>query len=433
MVSDQPATTLGELCDGPEGSIQTGPFGSQLHQSDYTEVGIPVIMPTNIRDGRVIDEEIARISPEEADRLKRHRVALGDIVFSRRGEIDKCAVVTQREVGWVCGTGCLLARPVKTKADAKFIGYCISTPGAKDWLKQNAVGLVMPNLNTGILARLPIPAMGVLKQAEIAAILGTLDAKIELNRDTASTLESTARALFQSWFVNFDPVHAKIEGRHTGLPADIAAHFPDSFDDNGLPRGWRNRRADEIASLIREGVEPRDVDPMTPYVGLDYIEKRQIGLTDWGCASEVDSIKTKFSKDDLLFGKLRPYFHKVAIAPVAGICSSDIFVFRAKYREDRAYMYLAFSQDSFVASATGGVTGTRMPRADWSHMSAQLFPSGADAVMTAFSDLVLDIFASTSVMLAEGRALAATRDALLPKLISGELRVPEKVAKAVAA
>ena len=110
MVGDWPETTLGELCKKPKGGIQTGPFGSQLHRSDYLDIGVPVIMPTNIRDGRVVDNGISRISEAMADKLKRHRVKVGDIIFSRRGEVDKCAVVTEREVGWLCGTGCLLAR-----------------------------------------------------------------------------------------------------------------------------------------------------------------------------------------------------------------------------------------------------------------------------------------------------------------------------------
>ncbi len=135
--------TLGALCDGNGGRIQTGPFGSQLHRSDYIESGVPVIMPTNIQDGRMVTDGIAYISEGDATRLIRHRVKPGDIIFSRRGEVDKCAVATNREEGWLCGTGCLLAQPNLDRADPRYIGYHISLPETRAWLRRHAVGLVM--------------------------------------------------------------------------------------------------------------------------------------------------------------------------------------------------------------------------------------------------------------------------------------------------
>ena len=250
MAGEWQITTLRELCRKPNGGIQTGPFGSQLHRSDYVDAGLPVIMPTNIQNGRLTEDGIARISEAMADELKRHRVRQGDIIFSRRGEVDKCAVVTEREVGWLCGTGCLLARVDPKLADARYIGYHISLPETRVWLQQNAVGLVMPNLNTGILERIPIHAPNRTEQEKIADLLASLDAKIDLNHQVAATLEEMARELFKSWFVGFDPVHAKAEGRDTGLPADIAALFPNSFDDEGLPKEWALSTVGELFTVV---------------------------------------------------------------------------------------------------------------------------------------------------------------------------------------
>ena len=423
MAGEWQATTLQEFCRKPNGGIQTGPFGSQLHRSDYNEIGVPVIMPTNIQNGRLSEDGIARVSEAMADQLRRHRVRLGDIIFSRRGEVDKCAVVTDREVNWLCGTGCLLARVDPKIADPRYIGYHISLPETREWLRQNAVGLVMPNLNTGILERIPIHAPDRQEQLAIADLLASLDAKIDLNRQMAATLEDMARALFKSWFVDFAPVHAKAGGRDTGLPADITALLPDGFDNEGLPKGWVWKRADAIARSVRSTADPKAMPPETPYVGLEHLPRKSLGMSSHGHAHEVESGKLYFKAGDLLFGKLRPYFHKVSIMPFEGIASSDIFVFRAKSEKYRALMYFGFSEEKFVASASGASTGTRMPRADWSYMSEQQFASDDGKVLEAFNEIALSHATQISERLAECQKLEQLRDALLPKLLSGELRV----------
>lgn len=262
-------------------------------------------------------------------------------------------------------------------------------------------------------------------QISIGGVLLGLDMKIDLNRQMAMTLEEIARALFKSWFVDFDPVHAKAEGRDTALPADIAALFPDGFDDDGLPKGWLWKRADEIAGSVRSTADPKALPPETPYVGLEHMPRKSLGMDSHGYASDVESGKLYFKAGDLLFGKLRPYFHKVSVMSFEGIASSDIFVFRAKSEKYRALMYFGFSEEKFVASASGASTGTRMPRADWSYMSEQQFASDDGKVLEAFNEIALSHIAQIGKRLAECQNLEQLRDALLPKLLSGELRVDD--------
>ena len=109
MSAEWTATTLGQICAAQGGAIQTGPFGSQLHTSDYKAVGVPVVMPTNIGEGGIVLDGIARIDQADVERLSQHKLRLGDIVFSRRGDVTKNALVREHEVGWFCGTGCLSA------------------------------------------------------------------------------------------------------------------------------------------------------------------------------------------------------------------------------------------------------------------------------------------------------------------------------------
>lgn len=157
MSSEWQATTLGQICVAQGGAIQTGPFGSQLHTSDYKEFGVPVVMPTNIGDGGIIEDGIARIDEVDVERLSQHKLRMSDIVFSRRGDVTKNALIRPHEVGWFCGTGCLKVRlGDETVATAKFISHCLRLPDIKDWLVRHAVGATMPNLNTGILERVPV-------------------------------------------------------------------------------------------------------------------------------------------------------------------------------------------------------------------------------------------------------------------------------------
>lgn len=188
---------LGEIAN-----IQTGPFGSQLHQSDYVDVGIPSIMPVNIGDRMNISiEKIVYITEEDATRLSRYCVQEGDIVYSRRGDVEKCAYIGKAEIGWLCGTGCLRIRIDSSKADSKFIAYYLSTEDMKSWISNNAVGTTMPNLNSSILQQVPLSLPSLDEQKRIASILSSLDDKIDLlNRENA-TLEAMAETLFRQWFI----------------------------------------------------------------------------------------------------------------------------------------------------------------------------------------------------------------------------------------
>lgn len=258
MSSEWPETTLGEICALQGGAIQTGPFGSQLHTSDYKESGIPVVMPTNLDAGNVVDDGIARIDQKDADRLSQHKLQLGDIVFSRRGDVTKNAITRHREVGWLCGTGCLKVRlGNESTAIAKFISHCLRHPHVKEWLIRHAVGATMPNLNTAILSAVPIRLPPLQSQSRIAALLDSLDDRITLLRETNTTLEAIAQAIFKSWFVDFDPVRAKAEGRMPeGMDEATAALFPDGFQESGhgvVPSGWNVREVGDSTETVGGG------------------------------------------------------------------------------------------------------------------------------------------------------------------------------------
>lgn len=149
------AGRLGSEAERCGGRIQTGPFGSQLHASDYVADGVPVVMPKDLAGRRIVTSTIARVRPQDADRLARHRLQPGDIVYSRRGDVEQHGLIRSREAGWLCGTGCLLVRLGPGWLSSMFTSMSLNQPVTRTWIVQHAIGATMPNLNTGILSRVP--------------------------------------------------------------------------------------------------------------------------------------------------------------------------------------------------------------------------------------------------------------------------------------
>jgi type I restriction enzyme S subunit len=139
-------------------SLQTGPFGSQLHSYEYQPNGIPVINPSHMKDGKILPDMNSAVTLDKASQLSRHRLQVGDIIFARRGELGRCALVGHQETGWLCGTGSLRMRLEDEEfSDPEYLVRLFLSKGIAEWLSLHSVGSTMENLNTGILARLPLP------------------------------------------------------------------------------------------------------------------------------------------------------------------------------------------------------------------------------------------------------------------------------------
>lgn len=437
MAGEWQTRTLRDFCRKPNGGIQTGPFGSQLHRADYVDAGVPVIMPTNIQAGRLAEDGIARVSEAKADELKRHRVRIGDIIFSRRGEVDKCAVVTEREMDWLCGTGCLLARVDPKLADARFIGYHISLPETRAWLQQNAVGLVMPNLNTGILESIPIHAPSRIEQEQIADLLASLDAKVDLNRQLAATLEEMARALFKSWFVNFDPVHAKAEGRNTGLPANIGALFPDNFDDDGLPNGWTWGTPENLVEVNPTTRIDRAND--APYIDMAALPTQ--GHRIKSAVPRPVGSGARFKNGDTLLARITPCLENGKTAFVDCLDddaiawgSTEFIVMRPLEGTPEPLAYLIARDSSFRSHIIASMSGTSgRQRAPSEAIGRWNMAIPTEAVISAWGDAVTPMFYGIRAKSVEAEQLTDLRDTLLPRLLSGDLRVADAEAAIAAA
>lgn len=309
--------------------------------------------------------------------------------------------------------------------DPQFVAYFLRTLHYLAHSDKSSV----PGLNRNDLHTIEVSFPPLSEQRAIAHILGSLDDKIDANRRMNATLEATARALFQSWFVDFDPVRAKAEGRQPeGMDAETAALFPDSFEDSvlgAIPVGWRVGTLSDLAQNPRRSVDPVDVPLETPYIGLEHMPKHSIALTAWGTALDVESQKFSFFEDEMLLGKLRPHFHKVGFAPFNGICSTDILVLTPYCSCFWGYLMMVLSDNKFIDYLSQLSTGTRMPRAKWSDVAQYRLVIPDSRVIEEYNSFVLPIAELIKRNIFDSRSMSLLRDFLLPLLITGELRVDE--------
>ena len=403
---------LGDIAD-----VQTGPFGSQLHKSDYIAEGIPCIMPTNIGPHlNFIVDGIAHVSEVDANRLSRHLTEIGDIIYARRGDIEKCAYVTTNEEKWLCGTGCLKIR-CNNEVNSRFIAYLLSTAECKKWITGNAVGTTMLNLSKGILSNLPLLVPSHEDQRRIASILSSLDRKIELNNKINADLEEMAQAIFKNWFVDFEPFK---DGK-----------FVDS-ELGMIPEEWKVGRADDFYQINIGKTPPRKEHK---WFSTNPADKIWVSIANMGNSgifiSDSSEYLTKEAVDrhniimvprNTILLSFKLTVGRVAIADkelttneaIARFILSDDKYMEYLYLYLKNFDYNSLGSTSSIATAVNSKTIKGMQ---------MLQPS--DKIIDAFHIQVNPIFEKIRSLTKENSRLSLLRDTLLPRLMSGELEVPE--------
>lgn len=266
----------------------------------------------------------------------------------------------------------------------------------------------------------------IMIQEAIGSILGGLDDKIELNRRMSATLEEMARALFRSWFVDFDAVHAKVRGEAPAhMDAATAALFPDRFGEDGLPEGWKEGTLSDVAVLNPEKWGTRNAPAMVEYVDLSNTKWGVIEATaifEW---SEAPSRARMILREgDTVVGTVRPGNGSYAYIGTNGLTGSTGFaVLRAREFSDGVLVYLAATDPENIDALAHRADGAAYPAVRPDVVAASPLVTGSTAVRAAFSAMARPLLDRSEAAKQEARLLAALRDSLLPKLMSGELRV----------
>ena len=398
---------------GDIAKIQTGPFGSQLHKSDYKSTGIPCIMPCNITANLdICCSNIAYISEEDADRLCKHKTQKGDIIYSRRGDIEKCAYISEKESGWVCGTGCLKVCINSEKANSKFIAYQLSTPLLKSWIVGNAVGTTMLNLNTSILSECPIPLPSFPTQQKIASILSSLDDKIEVNRRINEQLEELAQALFKSWFVDFEPFK---DGEFVESELGM------------IPKGWTTISLSKMADYLN-GLAMQKFRPLQGEKGLPVLKIKELGQDSCNETSELCSpslVNEKYivNDGDVIFSWSGTLLVKIWCGGVCGLNQHLFKVTSEKYPKWFIYLWTKYHLDRFIRIAKDkAVTMGHIKRGELD-TSFAIVPN--EEKMKEIDGLMASLIEQIIANNIEIHHLTTLRDTLLPKLMSGEIDVNE--------
>jgi type I restriction enzyme S subunit len=190
-----------------------------------------------------------------------------------------------------------------------------------------------------------------------------------------------------------------------------------------IPKGWEISQLGSIAEEVRRNVDPSTLPPDTPYIGLSNIPRKSIALTEWGYAKDAGSNKLQFKKGEILFGKIRPYFHKVALAPIDGICSGDTIIIMPKKPELFAFVLSIVSSKDFVAYATASSKGTKMPRADWDVLVKYPVIIPELSILRRFNSMIRNTVDLIQTLIFMNRNLRKVRDLLLPRIISGDIDI----------
>lgn len=368
-------------------SIQTGPFGSQLHQSDYSEKGTPVIMPKDMIGSSLTEDSIARISDNYVKRLKRHIVKKGDIIYSRRGDVGRCVIISEKEDGWICGTGCLKVSLDTKKVVPSFIFYILQRKDSIEWVENHAVGSTMLNLNTGILSKLPIKIPSLSTQQKITSILTDYDTLIDINTKRIKLLEESARELYKEWFVRMR------------FPGYEKAKFV-----KGIPERWVYKKVTDLLD-IKYGKDHKALEEG------DYPCYGSGGIMRY-----VD--KYLFEGESVLIPR-KGSLNNIMIANGSFWTIDTMFYTIPKMKNVAKYAYFMLSSVD-MESLNAGAALPSMTTNILSNMDI-LLPS--QDILEQFETFLSPMFNGIETLTKENQTLAATRDRLLPRLLSGELKV----------
>jgi type I restriction enzyme S subunit len=408
--------TLGEICDEGGGIIRTGPFGTQLHQSDYKEDGVPVVMPKNIVGDKLLEDDIARIGEEDVVRLSQHVLNEGDIVYGRRGDIGRQALITKKESGWLCGTGCLRISLGNSVMTPRFLHYYLRQTDVIGWIYNQAIGATMPNLNTGILRSVPIKYPPIETQRKIASILSAYDDLIENNTRRIKILEEMAQAIYREWFVSFRfPGYEQVK-----------------MVDSPLGRVPEGRAVVPVTMAVE--VNPRTKIPKEgekPFVPMGSLSNDSMLITD--IETRDGNSGSKFKNGDTLFARITPclengktgYVQFLSDAEAIAFGSTEFIVLRSRTLCPE-YVYLMARSSEFRDNAIKSMSGATGRQRVSERCFEQFFIAQPDAeTLTRFSGFSAQMFKQIFLLADKNQNLREARDLLLPKLISGAVDVSE--------
>ena len=369
--------------------IQTGPFGSQLHKEDYVETGTPIVTVEHLGNRVFTEQNLPRVSDSDKARLIKYTLSTGDIVFSRVGSVDRCSYVDKSHDGWMFSGRCLRVRPTEL-VDSLYLYYYFCLEETKQFVRNIAVGATMPSINTKLLGEVEIALPDLNNQKRIAAVLSSLDDKIENNQKLNDNLADLLQTIYQGRFGN------DILAVNQGVLSDICSYSTDKVAVSEL-----NIRT---------------------YFSTENMLSGKAGSTE-ATSLPTTSQTTACHKGDTLISNIRPYFKKIVYCEDKCGCSTDVLCFTPSQPCYSAYLFSTLYADKFFAFMVAGSKGTKMPRGDKQQIMTYPVVLPSEEELAGFNTIASPLLEQIYSNRAENKRLSILRDTLLPKLMSGKINV----------
>jgi type I restriction enzyme, S subunit len=411
---DAGSVLVKDLVARGEAELTTGPFGTQLKAAEYVASGIPVINVRNVGFGNIRADNLEFISDSTADRLNRHRLQAGDIVFGRKGAVERHGFVRDVQTGWLQGSDCLRLRLRSPQFNPRFVSYFLLTDHHKQWMiNYCSHGATMASLNQDILGRIDLPLRPRPEQDRIVAVLSAYDELIEHNMRRIQILEEMAQAIYREWFVGLR------------FPGHKSVPFVDS-DLGPIPEGWEVSTAAEALDVSpKVRVDRHEVKPFVPmtsiserHMHIDPIEER------------AGSSGARYRNGDTLFARITPCLENGKTAFVQFLaqndagCGSTEFIVLRGHQVTAEFTYLLARSEPFrnhAIASMSGATGRQRVRSECFDSYKLVVPPRP--LNERFTAVVRPMFELSYRLFVANKNLRTTRDLLLPRLISGEIDV----------
>ena len=393
---------LADIIDGDRGK-------NYPKQNEFLDQGYCLFLNAgNVTSDGFSFEENAFISEEKDNILRKGKLQRGDIVYTTRGTVGNAAFYSETVPfdNIRINSGMVILRCRENIVDKKYLYQILKSEYFRPYFKKYCTGSAQPQLPIMNFSKieLSIPEMAI--QRRVADILYAYDDLIENNHKQIKLLEEAAQRLYKEWFVDLrfpDYEHTKIV--------------------DGVPEGWKATRLGEICSIRKETITPEKIGASTPYIGLEHMPRKDICLSKWGNSSEINSNKFRYYEDDVLFGKIRPYFHKVGFALNSGVASTDAIILK-NTKGLWSLLLMTVSSSEFVNYTYQNCKeGSKMPRADWNQMEKYPVMIASSAIQNIFENQIYTITRRIKDLALQINYLTEARDRLLPKLMRDKIEV----------
>ena len=356
---------------------------------------------------RIYDIPMELVPLKESEKINA-KVECGDLLFARQSLVlegaGKCSIVMEVSLLTVFESHLIRVRLDKTLALPMFYYYYFKSPLSP--MKSIVSQCAQAGIRGSDLQELQVILPPLEEQRRIVDVLSAYDNLIENNQKQIKLLEEAAQRLYKEWFVDL-----RFPGHETTPIVD------------GVPNGWTVSTVGGICDLKKETVPASKIDSETPYIGLEHMPRVDFCLSNWGIAEDVTSNKFRYNEDDIIFGKIRPYFHKVGFALNSGVVSTDSFVMVAKEGLWGLLLMTVFDKAFVDYTYQTCKEGAKMPRADWKQMDKYPVLIPEENVRKQFENYIWRVTRRIKALAFQNQALTEARDRLLPKLMRGEIEV----------